>query len=233
MQDMVHWVERAPPQRRVFDGHYVRLEPLENHHGDDLFHASCQPGEQEKFRYLADEPPQTRAEFDVFITQACTSTDPLFFAVIDKGSGRVGGRQALLRCDPKMGVIEIGHIYWGPQIRNRRQATEAQFLLADYIFTQLGYRRYEWKCDDNNIASKNAALRFGFVYEGLFRQHRIVKGKNRDTAWFAMIDSDWPPLRQAYLEWLHPDNFNEQGQQKKRLSDLISNIKLRRYSERT
>jgi len=225
MQDMAHWVARRRPQHQVFEGRYVRLEPLQPHHGDDLFQIASQPDEQEKFRYLPDYQPKSREEFEHFMHQSCASTDPLFFAAIDKESGRVGGRLSLLRIDTRMGVIEVGHIYWGADMRGSRQATEAQFLLADYIFSKLGYRRYEWKCDNENTASKNAALRLGFDYEGLFRQHRVTKGKNRDTAWFAMLDSDWVKLRPTYIAWLDPDNFDKAGRQKTRLSTLVLNLK--------
>jgi RimJ/RimL family protein N-acetyltransferase len=148
------------------------------------------------------------------------SEDPLFFAVIDKASGKVAGRQALMRIDPAHGAIEIGNIYWGPLISRKPAATEAQFLFMQYVFDELGYRRYEWKCNDNNAPSKRAAERFGFQFEGTFRQHMVTKGNNRDTAWFSIIDSEWPALKQAYQAWLAPTNFDSDGQQIRRLEDF-------------
>ena len=142
------------------------------------------------------------------------------FAVIDRASGRCEGRQSLMRITPEHGVIEIGNILWGPAIARSRVATEALFLFARHVFEDLGYRRFEWKCDARNEPSRRAAARFGFVYEGLFRQHMVIKGDNRDTAWFAMIDRDWPALRANYERWLAPSNFDETGRQHKRLEEL-------------
>ena len=136
------------------------------------------------------------------------------FAVVDKARGSAEGRQSLMRIVPEHGVIEIGGIYWGPNMARSRLATEALFLHARYIFDELGYRRFEWKCNDRNGPSRAAAERFGFQFEGVFRQHMIQKGQNRDTAWFAMLDGDWPRLRAGYERWLAPDNFDAQGRQR-------------------
>jgi RimJ/RimL family protein N-acetyltransferase len=145
----------------------------------------------------------------------------LFFAVIDRSSGRCEGRQSLVRIAPEHGVMEVGHILWGPAIARTRVATEALFLFARYAFDALGYRRLEWKCDAANEPSMRAARRFGFNWEGIFRQHMVVKGRNRDTAWFAIVDADWPPLRKGFERWLAPENFDRQGRQKARLADFI------------
>jgi RimJ/RimL family protein N-acetyltransferase len=150
---------------------------------------------------------------------AVSTDDPLFFAVIDRATGRAEGRQALMRIDPTHGVIEVGHILWGPAIARTRVATEALFLMADHVFTDLGYRRLEWKCHHRNEPSRHAAARFGFTFEGIFRQHMVAKGQNRDTVWFSIVDSEWPALRSAYQQWLAPDNFDAQGQQKRRLEE--------------
>jgi len=223
MLDFSQWKGCQPPEAKILEGRTVRLEPLNGQkHGGDLYRDASKPEEAARFDYLAEQPPLTRADFDEFLHRAETSRDPLYFAVVDKATGRALGRQSFLRIEPKHGVIEIGHIYWGPMLRGRRQATEAQFLFADYVFNKLGYRRYEWKCNNANLASKKAALRFGFAFEGIFRQHMIVKGKNRDTAWFAIIDKDWLKLRPAYLKWLEDENFDAMGQQKQRLSDLTT-----------
>ncbi len=148
------------------------------------------------------------------------SDDPLVFAVIDKATGRAEGRQALMRIDPKHGVIEIGSILWGPAIARTRVATEALYLAASYIFDTLGYRRFEWKCDNRNVPSKNAATRFGFTFEGVFRQHMVAKGENRETAWFSMLDREWPARKRTVERWLDPDNFDEAGRQRASLAEF-------------
>jgi RimJ/RimL family protein N-acetyltransferase len=137
-----------------------------------------------------------------------------FFAVIDKKTGRAEGRQALMRIDPVHGVIEIGNILWGSAIARTRVATEALYLFAEYVFDTLGYRRFEWKCNDRNEPSRRAAKRFGFGFEGIFRQHMVAKGENRNTAWFAMTDGDWSLAKKGYQAWLAPENFNDDGRQK-------------------
>jgi RimJ/RimL family protein N-acetyltransferase len=196
------------PQRTILTGRYCRLEPLNSQtHGDDLFEASMAPGAEERFRYLFDSP-QKRELFDQWIDARSASDDPLFFAVIDLASGRCEGRQAFMRITPEHGVIEIGNILWGPKLAKTRVATEALFLSAQYAFETLGYRRFEWKCDSDNMPSRKAALRFGFRFEGIFRQHMVNKGRNRDTAWFAMLDCEWPSIKQSFQRWLEPTNFD-------------------------
>ena len=147
---------------------------------------------------------------------------PLFFAVIDRATGRVEGRQTLMRISPAHRCIEIGNIYWGPRIAGTRVATEAMYLFAAYVLDTLGYRRYEWKCDALNAPSRRAAQRFGFTWEGHFRRAVIVRGRTRDTAWYAMIDEEWPALKAAYERWLAPKNFDGEGRQKTRLSELTA-----------
>jgi RimJ/RimL family protein N-acetyltransferase len=206
----------------VIQGRYVRLESLDPaRHGDDLFQASQASHSQERFRYLFEEAASDRATFDAWMEKSAASEDPLFFAVVDQASGKVVGRQTLMRIDPVHGVAEIGNIYWGPDLSRTPGATEAMYLFAKTIF-DLGYRRYEWKCNNNNEPSKRAAERFGFTFEGIFRQHMIQKGQNRDTAWFSMLDSEWPALEAAYDAWLDPANFDETGKQKRRLQDMVN-----------
>jgi RimJ/RimL family protein N-acetyltransferase len=219
-ENLQNWQPCPRPERVVLERHYVRLEPLSTAaHGDGLFAASAVPDAEARFAWLPEHPPTSRGDLQAWAEQAERSTDPLFFAVIDKASGRVAGRQSLMRIDPANGVIEVGHIYWGPLISRRPAATEAQFLLMKYVFDELGYRRYEWKCNNRNEPSKRAAIRFGFQPEGIFRQHLVVKGENRDTAWFSIIDKEWPSLRAAYETWLDPSNFNASGTQKRRLEE--------------
>ncbi len=220
-EDLSGWTPRLRPARTAMEGRYVRLEPLNAaDHGDELFEASSIPDADERFRWLFDLVPQSRAAFEPWLVQAEASADPLYFAVIDKASGRVAGRQTMMRIDAANGVAEIGNIYWGPPVSRKAAATEALFLFGRYLFDELGYRRFEWKCNNRNEPSKRAALRFGFSHEGVFRQHMVAKGENRDTAWYAMIDKEWPALRRAYEAWLDPANFDESGAQRRRLEDF-------------
>ncbi|MGE3307009.1 MAG: GNAT family N-acetyltransferase [Rhizobiaceae bacterium] len=218
--DLRNWTPRPRPERVVLEGHHVRLEPLDAaRHGDALYEASKVADADDRFRWLPEVPPGDRAAFELWLEKAQASADPMFWTVIDKATGKVAGRQTLMRIDTNFGVIEIGNIYWGPLVARKPAATEAQFLFMKYAF-DLGYRRYEWKCNNRNAPSKRAAERFGFTFEGIFRQHMIVKGENRDTAWFSIIDQEWPALRRAYEAWLAPSNFDRDGQQKRRLEDF-------------
>jgi len=199
------------PVRAVLEGRYARLEPLSLAHAEGLLAASADAA---SFDYLFDAPPRDLADLESYIRQKAASEDPLFHAVVDRASGVAGGRQTFMRITPEHGVIEIGNILWGPAIARTRVATEALYLAAKHVFEDLGYRRFEWKCNDLNAPSKRAARRFGFAFEGVFRQHMWVKGANRDTAWFAMLDRDWPRLRAAYERWLEPSNFDAHGRQR-------------------
>ena len=217
-EDMSGWTPRQKPGRVVLDGRYVRLEPLDTErHGSQLFSASQVPDADDKFRWLAENPVDDEAAFLAWVKKSEASEDPLYFAVVDKASGKVAGRQTYMRIDTQNGVIEIGNIYWGPLIARKRAATEALYLFMRHAFADLGYRRFEWKCNNDNEPSKRAALRFGFTFEGVFRQHLIVKGLNRDTAWFSIIDKEWPALEKAYEAWLAPENFDADGQQRRKL----------------
>lgn len=224
-EDLSHWTPRPSPFTSPMEGRFVRLEKLDPaKHADGLFDASAQPDGEERFRWLPDPVPTDRAEFRKWVEQVAASEDPLFFAVIDKATGKVAGRQTFMRMDPANGVAEIGHIYWGPLVSRRPAATEALFLFARHLFDDLGYRRFEWKCNNENLPSKRAAARFGFRPEGVFHQHLIVKGRSRDTAWFAMLDKDWTKLRPAYEAWLSDDNFDDKGSQRRKLEDLRAEL---------
>jgi RimJ/RimL family protein N-acetyltransferase len=186
---------RTRPERVVLEGRYCRLEPLDpERHGEALFAASAAPGAEERFRYLADPPPDADA-FAAWALRAARSEDPLFHAVVDGASGRCEGRQAYLRITPEHGAIEIGHVLWGPAIARTRVATEALYLHAAHAFDALGYRRFEWKCDALNERSRKSALRFGFKFEGVQDSHFIIKGRNRDSAWFRILAAEWPQAR--------------------------------------
>ena len=211
------------PRHIVLEGRYARLEPLDpTRHRDDLHVASVPPDRASRFRYMPELPPDSPERFGPWLAGAATSSDPLFFAVIDRATGRAEGWQTLMRITPVHQCIEIGNIYWGPRIAGTRVATEAMYLFATYVLETLGYRRYEWKCDALNAPSRRAAQRFGFVYEGHFRRAVIIRGRNRDTAWFSIIDEEWPALKAAYEQWLAPENFDAQGRQKTRLSELTA-----------
>lgn len=214
---------RPRPQKVVLAGRHARLEPVDDAaHGDALHAASSVSDADQRFRWLFEYPPADRVAMRAWIGRAAALEDPLTFAVIDASTGRAEGRQALMRITPEHGVIEIGGIYWGPAIARTRVATEAQYLFARYVFEDLGYRRYEWKCNDLNGPSKRAAQRFGFRHEGLFRQHMVIKGESRDTAWFAILDHEWPALKAGYDRWLDPANFDAAGVQRQTLESCFA-----------
>jgi RimJ/RimL family protein N-acetyltransferase len=199
----------------------VALEPLSAvRHGDDLYAAAHDPRDPKVFAYLGYGPwPEDRAGFDAHLGQQEASADPRFYAVV-LADGTAVGVVSYLRMEPAFGVIEIGHIWFGPALQRTPAATELVYLLARHAFEDLGHRRLEWKCDAANARSQAAARRFGFTYEGTFRQHMIVKGRNRDTAWFSILDTEWPAVRDAFEAWLAPENFDEQGVQRESLADL-------------
>ena len=211
------------PERVTLKGRFVTLAPLDaDAHAEALYQGSN--GDEARDRvwtYLPDGPYRSLDEFRANIENKARSADPLFFAVIDNASGRAVGYQTLMRIDAPNRVIEVGNVMYTPAMQRTAGATEAQYLFGRYVFDEIGYRRYEWKCDALNAPSRRAAQRFGFAFEGIFRQHRIVKGRNRDTAWFAMLDSEWPARKSAYERWLEPDNFDSQGRQKRKLSELM------------
>ena len=218
MNDLTSTLPRPRPSRVTLPGRYCTLVPLDAAtHGEALYSASMAPGVETRFRYLF-EAPVPRADFLMWLENVARSTDPLYLAVEDARTGRCEGRQALMRIVPEHGVIEVGSILWGPAIAGTRVATESLFLTAKYAFDQLKYRRFEWKCDSANEPSRRAALRFGFSFEGVFRQHMVVKGRSRDTAWYSMTDAEWPGLRSGYEAWLDPENFRPDGSQRSRLS---------------
>ncbi len=211
----------ALPGEAVLTGRFCRLEPLDAAlHGDGLYAASAPADAAERFRYLPDLPPTSRAEFDSWLQRAVEGAD-VFYAVVDLRSGEVGGRQAFMRIAPEHRSIEIGNIYWGSAIARSPVTTEANYLFARHAFETLGYRRYEWKCDALNAPSRRAAERFGFTFEGQFRRALVVRGRTRDTAWYSVIDEEWPALRAAYDAWLAPENFGPDGEQRRALQSFI------------
>lgn len=208
---------KSAPQPIVLEGRYVRLEPISQQHAADLYAVSTMAGGSERYRWLFTDAPQSLVEMEARIEQGKAVSDPSYVAVIDKRSGKAVGQQGWMRIRPEHGSIEIGGIYWGLPMARTPLATEALFLFAQHAFDELGYRRFEWKCNNSNEPSKAAALRFGFQFEGIFRQDMILKGESRDTAWFSILDSEWPLMRAEYLRWLDADNFDADGVQKTRL----------------
>ncbi len=210
------------PERVALTGRAVTLVPLNAEaHADALFEGANGGDKDPLWSYLFDGPYTDRAAFHANIEAKSRSEDPLFFALVDNASGLAVGYQTFLRIEPQHRVIEVGNILYTPAVQRTIGATEAQYLFARYVFDELGYRRYEWKCNDLNAPSKRAALRLGFTFEGVFRQHMIVKGRNRDTAWFSMLDNEWPARRAAFEQWLSPDNFDAASRQRVSLSALI------------
>lgn len=218
-------VEPGPakrPLRSVLTGRSIDIVPLDPvAHAESLYAGSHGPGRDPLWLYLFEGPFPTRAAFDLDLKRKAASEDPLFFAILDRTSGSALGHAAYLRIEPAHGVIEVGAILYTPRLQRTAGATEAMYLMAKHVFEDLGYRRYEWKCNALNEPSRRAALRFGFTFEGIFRQHMIIKGRNRDTAWYSMLDSEWPSRKAAFERWLEPSNFDEQGRQKLSLPELM------------
>lgn len=208
------------PGPDVLSDEWVRLERLSaQQHAGAIFDA--QLGHDALWDYMPNGPYAQRADFDRWLGQAAVSVDPFFYAILPAGGAQAVGYASLMRIDAANGVIEIGNILMTPALQQRREASAALMLMIRWAF-EAGYRRVEWKCNAFNAPSRKAALRLGFSYEGTFRQHMIVKGLNRDTAWFAIIDRDWPALRQAWDKWLAPANFDDDGRQRQSLSDLTA-----------
>lgn len=208
---------KSAPERILLEGHYVRLEPFDRRHAADLFAVSTLPGGVERYRWLFSDAPTSVADMEARIEQTNAGIDR-YVAIVDKASGKALGQQGWMRIRPEHGSIEIGGVYWGLPMARTQMATEALYLFARHAFDDLGYRRFEWKCNDRNEPSKAAATRFGFTHEGVFRQDMIIKGESRDTAWFSIVDGEWPALRAEYERWLSPDNFDDAGQQKTKLA---------------
>ena len=215
------WASRSLPPRAVLEGRFCRLEPLDvARHGDDLV-AAFSKTDEDSWRYLFAGPFDSDEDCRTWLADVATRTTEVPYALIDLKSGRAAGMASYMRIEPGHGVIEVGSIHYSDMLKRTPATTEAMFLMMRHVFDDLGYRRYEWKCDSFNAPSRRAAQRLGFLFEGIFRQHMVVKGHSRDTAWFAIVDSDWPMLKRAYEKWLSPDNFDESGQQRVSLSDLI------------
>lgn len=209
-----NWTPCARPPHETMNGRLVRLEMFDlERHGPGLFRAYSADTENRNWTYLPSGPFETEADYLEWAGQACCGDDPLFHVVIEQQSGKPLGVAALMRMVPEMGVIEVGHVNFSPGLQRSAMATEAMFLMMRRVFSELKYRRYEWKCDALNGPSRRAAERLGFRLEGVFRQFVVYKGRNRDTAWFSILDHEWPAIEAAFLAWLAPENFDETGAQ--------------------
>lgn len=222
--EALSWHPVPRPQRTVLEGRHIRVRPLDADADADALFAESHPpaGDPGTWTYMSGGPYADAAAYRAALADAERSEDPLFFTLERLPDERPVGIASYLRITPEHGVIEIGHIWFGASLRRSTAATEAIYLLATHAFDELGYRRLEWKCDALNQASRTAAERFGFRFEGVFRHHMVVKGRNRDTAWYAITDEEWPALREAFTGWLSPQNFDEAGRQRRRLADLIA-----------
>jgi RimJ/RimL family protein N-acetyltransferase len=216
------WKEPPRPPRTALAGRYCRVEPLDPaRHAVDLFRANALDAAGRNWTYTSYGPFSTFDAYRDWMTSYGLGDDPLFHAIVDSASGRAIGVASYMRIDPRSGSIEVGHINYSPLLQRKPAATETMYLMMKRAF-ELGYRRYEWKCDALNAPSRAAAQRLGFSFEGVFRQATVYKGRSRDTAWYAAIDSEWPELERAFLRWLDPANFDAQGNQHLRLSDLTA-----------
>ena len=204
-------------------GRFCRVEPLDpGRHAADLFAANRLDAEGRSWTYLFQEPFVDFEPYRAWLEQVAKGDDPLFHTIVDLETGKAVGVATFMRIDRANGVIEVGNINYSPLLQRTPAATEAMFLMMRRVFDELGYRRYEWKCDSLNAPSRAAALRLGFRFEGIFRQAAVNKGRNRDTAWYSIIDSEWPALKRAFEQWLAPDNFDAEGKQKRPLSELVA-----------
>lgn len=222
------WTPPVRPPREAMIGRFCRVEPLDaERHAVDLYAANSADTEGRNWTYLSYGPFESFEAYQGWMQRVCKGDDPLFHAIIDAATDRAVGVASYLRIEPTAGSIEVGHINYSPLLQRKPAATEAMYLMMQRAFT-LGYRRYEWKCDALNAKSRAAAQRLGLSYEGIFRQAIVYKGRNRDTAWFAAIDQEWPALQAAFEQWLDPGNFDANDQQRTHLADLTGPILQRR-----
>ncbi len=213
------WLAPPRPERRTLEGRWCRVEPLDvARHARELWAANSLDPEGRMWTYLFSGPFSSFEEYRDWLAPRESSTDPLFFAFVDKVRGQAVGMGAYLRIDPPNGVVEVGHLAFSPLMQRTQVATEAMYLVMRNAFA-LGYRRYEWKCDALNARSRRAAERLGFSFEGVFRQAIVYKGRNRDTAWYSVVDREWPALDAAFRPWLDPANFDADGRQRRSLAD--------------
>ncbi|MFG1393308.1 GNAT family N-acetyltransferase [Xanthobacter agilis] len=213
------------PAPATLDGRHVRVVPFDvARHGPDLHALSHGPDHAALWAYLSPEPFADLHAFTRYYAEAAAKADPLLFAIEEADTGRAVGHATYMRVEPAHRVVEVGNILFTPALQARPGGTEAMFLMARHAFETLGFRRYEWKCNALNTPSRRAAERLGFTFEGVFRQHMIVKGRNRDTAWFALLDQDWPRAKAAFEAWLDPGNFDAEGRQRRTLREIRAGL---------
>jgi len=228
----LNWQSVARPGPVILRGRTVTVEPLNaERHGAALWQTAR--GHDELWTWLFDGPYATKAAFVRAVEEKQAAPDAVFLAIVPAGSslpkagdraGQAAGWASYMRMEPAHGVVEVGNILLTPGLQRTTAATEAMYLMARHVFDHLGYRRYEWKCNAENEPSRRAALRLGFAFEGIFRQHMVIKGRNRDTAWFSMLDGEWPARKRAFEAWLAPENFDDQGRQRQRLEQLQASL---------
>ena len=207
-------------------GRYCSIEKLDaERHAADLYAAYSEAPDGRDWTYMFAGPFSSLSQYVDYLRKETVKPDPLHHAIVDSRSGKPVGTAALMRIDPVNGVIEIGHLVYSPRLKRTRAGTEAMYLFMSRAFDELGYRRYEWKCDSLNGPSRQAAERYGFRFEGIFRQAVVYKGRSRDTAWFSILDNEWPALRTAFEAWLAPENFGEDGTQRRSLSAIREGIR--------
>jgi RimJ/RimL family protein N-acetyltransferase len=219
------WREADFPPKTNMAGRYCEIVPLDvDAHAESLFNSFAKDTENKNWTYLPYGPFESFSSFKSWLSTLTDSNDPFFYSIINLKDNAVVGLASYLRITPPQGVIEVGHIHFSPLLQRTPMATEAMYLMMQRVFDELGYRRYEWKCDSLNEPSRRAALRLGFTFEGIFRQALMYKGRNRDTAWYSIIDTEWPRLKKAFELWLAPSNFDSLGHQKNSLRDFITHI---------
>ncbi|HVQ88877.1 MAG TPA: GNAT family protein [Actinomycetes bacterium] len=213
------WQGALPPTAKLLPGRYCHVERLDaNVHAADLFAANSTDSDGVNWTYLPYGPFDAISDYRDWVEEVATADDLMFYAIRDLARDQAVGVASYLRVALSSGAVEVGHINFSPLLQRSRAGTEAMFLMMQYVFEELGYRRYEWKCNALNEPSRSAAIRFGFTYEGTFRYDQVVKGRNRDTAWYAMVNNDWPGIKERFVRWLAPTNFDDAGEQKSRLS---------------
>lgn len=218
------WTPPPHPVPSTMQGRFCRLDPLGlKRHAADLYAAYALDADGRNWTYLPYGPFDTLARFNAWMSQTCGEADPLFYAIVDPVTDKAVGVASYLRIDPRNGSIEVGHLNFSPRLQRTPAATEAMYLMMKHAF-ELGYRRYEWKCNALNAPSRTTAQRLGFSFEGVFRQAAVIKGRSRDTAWYAAIDSEWPELEKAFLHWLDASNFDPDGRQRTPLSAFTGPI---------
>jgi RimJ/RimL family protein N-acetyltransferase len=215
------WKPASPPSAVTLRGRYVTLEPLNvKRHAAALWEAAR--GHDGLWTWLFDGPYVNEADLRRAVGRKQAATDAVFLAIVPESTGLAAGWASFMRAEPAHGVIEVGNILLTPVLQRTTAATEAMFLMARHVFDELGYRRYEWKCNAKNEPSRRAALRLGFTFEGIFRQHMVIKGASRDSAWFSMLDGEWPARKRGFEAWLEPANFDSVGQQRQSLDEIAA-----------